>query len=239
MSLGRFLLPTLPLQTIALIATIAGIKSMFGKTQFLRIALPAVLTLLNIPPWCGQYLSSPAIREAFHFRWNKEGYISEMDHWKFMKSNTSRWQLQAKAIAMFTQPGESLIVGPIGNLGYFTQLHLYDCFGLASKLDRNVMKGRHLRSPGHDMRVPPEYFLDQEPTYFAAKMNHASRMGALYKRKRSYPRQYAPVAYRVPRSLAGNEDLFLVLFKRFPSRKDAYKQWEMYKSDYGATERKK
>jgi hypothetical protein len=73
------------------------------------------------------------------------------------------------ALAENARPGESIVVGAIGAIGYYSKLHVYDRFGLVSRDVAEWAVGGGdpgpLRSPGHDVKVSRDFFLDEHPTY--------------------------------------------------------------------------
>lgn len=232
MSLGRFLLPSLPLLMIGFCAFLGSLRSIFSKKSVLLIIIPVFVSILSVLPWFGIYATPQNLREQFHFRWNKGEYIDEMKHWEFMKYNTKRWAWQGKALGLFTRAGESIIVGPIGNIGYYSELTIYDMFGLTSVVDQRVIQKRRLRSPGHDVRIPPGYFLSKKPTYYTSALSLKTRMKSFYKRKHKYPRRYAPVVHRVPPDIIPGGEHYLILLRRFPSQEAVEARWKEYVEEW-------
>ena len=63
--------------------------------------------------------------------------------------------------------------GPIGAVGYFSRLHIYDMFGLVDReVARRPVTDAEMRNPwrppGHHKGVPKEFFLSREPTWLNA-----------------------------------------------------------------------
>ncbi|WKZ57141.1 MAG: hypothetical protein QY326_00335 [Bdellovibrionota bacterium] len=226
MSAGRFLVPTLPLQAIVLAAALDTFRKGGNIGRAVAWIVPPCLAAISALPWADIMVVPKSVRAAFHFRWDRSGYIDELAFWRFMQKNTRHWQLKAKAIGAVTERGESMVVGPIGNMGYFTELFLYDCYGLTTKLDPRLLKESPLRSPGHDLRVPPKYFLNRNPTYLEGRVTRASRLGELYERRGRYPERYGPVLRPAPRTLFPGGETFVVLIKRFDTPTEAAARWE-------------
>lgn len=234
MSMGRFLVPTLPLQMIVVFAVAAKLVNRPARWTLrgLPVAVALIVAAISILPLAGVYLVPQSVRAAYHFRWNRGGYIDEVSHWRFMQKNTRHWQMKAKAISFATRPGESMIVGPIGNMGYFTELFFYDCYGLTTKLDRSLFSQAALQSPGHDMKVPPRYFLDKQPTYFDARVTKRDKLPEILARRAKYPPQYAPVVTPLPASVLQRAGHFVVMLKRFDSPESAAEQWGLFQQQW-------
>ena len=133
-------------------------------------------------------------REACRFRWNfflvddELVSLGELGAWERSKANCELWARMGRALAAVARPGDSIVLGPIGAVGYFSELHLYDQGGL---IDRDVARrppSEVKRSPGHDRAVPIRWFAEEEPTFAFARLTHrrpgleraAERAFALY-----------------------------------------------------------
>ena len=66
----------------------------------------------------------------------------------------------------------SIVLGGIGLVAFNTNFIVYDIYGLVNKDLRNI-KVKNLRSPGHDKRVKPEFFLKYKP--YLIKLNFRNR----------------------------------------------------------------
>jgi hypothetical protein len=108
------------------------------------------------------------VRERFHFRWNQDELESEASMWRGMRDRADQWKDLGRALASNTAPGESIVLGNIGAVGYFTELEIFDLFGLVdpevARRDTPLVRA----SPGHDKRVGFEFFLPRRPTYLTA-----------------------------------------------------------------------
>jgi hypothetical protein len=92
-----------------------------------------------------------------------------------MRSNAARWELLGRALGRHTRPGESIVTDAIGAVGYFSELFVFDQYGLTDReaVHREILSGR--RSAGHDRLVEPEYFLPEQPTYLGAHLVFGAR----------------------------------------------------------------
>ena len=91
---------------------------------------------------------------------------------------------EALALKANFTPRDSIVTGVIGRIGYYSELHIYDRFGLVDR--RVAMQPRQLlRSPGHDKKAPLSLFFENEP---ALVHNSRSRSTiVLYSRIRGSP----------------------------------------------------
>lgn len=174
MSFARMLVPGLPglLLMLALpmqsepASGASGVPMLKAHWLFGAPLLP-VLVGLNALVLLNAFPIPDFLMRATHFRWNDRRPSTEAEVWHESSRRSGWWSQVGKALNAHTKPGETLIVGAIGALGYHSQLYLYDTLGL---VDEGVGLGPSdpaRRSPGHDKEVPPWHFLDRNPTYFA------------------------------------------------------------------------
>jgi hypothetical protein len=170
MAMARFLVPGLPF-----IAILSGwlLLDMYSGTSGRRIAVLAAAVLILVagilPAW-NVHPVPVSVRQRFHFRRNVHYYQSEYEQWLSQKNNAMDWEIIGRTLKEYAEPSESLVCGAIGAIGYYSELYIFDRAGL---VDPNV--GTRpiwlpLRSPGHDRRVPPEYFLDKAPSILFVKL---------------------------------------------------------------------
>ena len=165
MPMGRFLVPTLPF--LALLAAFAfenlarrgALRAVAGGSALIALGLAIGLDWLPLPqPWL----------QALHFRWNTAEARTEYVQWLGQKDQAERWARVGRALALYTRPGESIIRGPVGAVGYFTDLEVLDQNGLVTLEVARRDAGAQRVSPGHDKHVEPDFFLPRRPTYLAA-----------------------------------------------------------------------
>jgi arabinofuranosyltransferase len=164
MAMGRFLVPALPFAAVLLAATLAGWRprSQLGfAAAVVALNLLAVFDVLPVPRGWRQHL---------HFRWNLAEAKSEVQQWSFMKASAEVSVTLGRALALETQPGESIVRGTIGAPGYYTELVILDVYGLVSPEVAERTEPLRLASPGHDYGVSYTFFFDRRPTYLAAKL---------------------------------------------------------------------
>jgi hypothetical protein len=172
MAMGRILLPSVAFFCLLLSIRLARARSASAALVVLLVGLSA-LPAFNLHPVPRE------LRERLHFRWNTAHYLSEYEQWRQMKENAKTWTILGKALAHRCERGDSLVAAAVGALGYYSDLWIYDQFGLASPevVAHGSVPGR--RSAGHDFFVPPEFFLHRNPTFLAAALVHAADRFAL------------------------------------------------------------
>jgi hypothetical protein len=144
-----------------------------------------------------RHLVPRAVREALFFRWSAEEYLTEHEQWRLMKAQAERWSALGRALALHTEPGEALIHGTIGAVGYHSRLWIHDPFGLVNREAFKPGQGESpRRSPGHHRRVPLATFMRHDPEYLDAELVPADR------RREGWPRWLEPDAEFGPRAEA-------------------------------------
>jgi len=167
MPMGRFLVPAMPFLAV-LFALL--IRRMVRRTAVVSAcALTAVV--LSLLPAYNWHVVPHDWRRALRLR-GKPGLVaSEYDKWVKQRRFTEDFTALGRALSRHTKLGESLIAGSIGAVGYYTELFIYDTFGLA-----NVEVAHREIPPGsvgaiiHDKSVPRSYFLKYRPTYYSARI---------------------------------------------------------------------
>ncbi len=76
---------------------------------------------------------------------------------------------EALALKRISLPGDSLVFGGIGSMGYYSDLFIYDQYGLVTRevALRPQNDDEPLSTPGHDLRVESNFFIKQRPTYIS------------------------------------------------------------------------
>ncbi len=152
MPFGRFLFPVVPF--VALVFSLLWRASADGAERWASPvgALSAACLALSVAGSFDRHAVPRSLRQRVDFRWDRQ-WQSEVERWDEMRLNARRWRILGRAVALHTKPGESLVSGAIGALGYETELFLWDTYGLVTpevlELGRLVPRS----SPGHDIRV--------------------------------------------------------------------------------------
>jgi arabinofuranosyltransferase len=172
MPMGRMLVLMLPFVAVLLADSLARLCAM--GTGKLGSMLAVIITLFccgnSVAASFDKHLVPHAMRERFHFRWSSPVYFSEYSRWVSMKESTATWTKMGKALKRRTQPGESLIIGTIGAVGFFSDLHIYDTFGLVNRETPKAGVVRKRASAGHDRHISVKHFLPMKPTYVGAEL---------------------------------------------------------------------
>ncbi len=160
MPMGRFLFPAVPFVALLFASLwaperraprLAGVVTVFCVVTSLFACFD-----LNLAP--------DALRSRFHFRQDRK-WQSELAMRSAMNQRAMQWSEEGQLLARFTKPGETMIAGALGALSYYSELDFYDSYGLVTPSVIAAAKPLERSSPGHDVRVGPEFFLDRHPTY--------------------------------------------------------------------------
>jgi arabinofuranosyltransferase len=169
MAMGRLVVPTLPFFILVMAAT----GETLGKRHLvlMRVTTFVVLGLLGC---FGLLQVNPEWRQAMHFRWNQNLARTELEQWSFMKNEVKESSLLGRALSRYTAPGERLIRGNIGAVGYYSELVILDVNGLVITEVAEAENTVEFASPGHDRRVEASFFRDWQPDYQYATIMPAS-----------------------------------------------------------------
>lgn len=196
MAFGRLMVPS-----VALVAVGVGLAVDRWPRAWIVASLGVALGVL---PLADLHLVPRGVRVALDVRHNLGTYRSEAEQWAFMARNARRWGELGRALEQVAEPGDTLVVGAVGALGYHApDLVLLDRFGLVTPAVARAGGHGVAHSPGHDRAVPITHFLAQEPTFLDAELVRGpAGMRALRRTvKRRWrtlaPERYAPELHRV------------------------------------------
>jgi arabinofuranosyltransferase len=256
MAMGRFLVPALPCLALMVGVLLQGLwRRLPTKRHLVVTALAIGFVLVGLLPLWNIHFVPKAVRSAFHFRHNTEVFLSEMEQWTAMTRRSSTWKVLGKALAEYAQEGDSLVIGPLGHVGYYSNLYLYDCYGLVNR-EVAALSTREIaalyqlgssdpihprkRSPGHDKTVPTSFFLDKEPTYFSARLFKGDNLRDRITTHVGYFRQQPHYAKYVPDIMhteVGNltaESQISLVMRRLRAGESAKETWDAFYRDLGA-----
>jgi arabinofuranosyltransferase len=200
MAMGRLTMPMVPF----LVLLLAFGWRVYGSQRNGR-AVISVLTLFCIVTSLmanfDSFLTTESFRRRVHFRLSnmQNSHWTEVDMWKQMKGNAEEWTRIGKALKELTEPGESMVVGPVGAIGYYSDLFIYDQYGLISREVIEIEPPLVLGSPGHDRMVTYPFFLRHRPTYLMWPMIVDADVApntALVKHLRAYHRDWVEIEVR-------------------------------------------
>ncbi|MCL7452063.1 MAG: hypothetical protein M8467_03335 [Anaerolineae bacterium] len=254
MAMGRFLVPALPFLALMIGFLTNEIRSrpMSYRNRVLVGAVVCATIITGILSIWNLHIVPESVRSVFHFRRNAAVYRSETDQWLAMRRNSRRWADVGTALAEYAAPGDSLVEGAIGNIGYYSNLTIYDTNGLVSReVAELTVEDSHAlrvqdnppivanlarRSPGHDKSVPRAFFLDREPTYIYATLLDAPGLESqalshlTYFRERSEYSQYVPDMMVMQGTEPGQVSRILLVIRRLRPAQDPETAWSVFLS---------
>ncbi len=168
MPMGRFLVPSFALGALALALLLQRLSA---RSPWPAAALALLgIAVAGLPGW-NLHLLPQSLRAPLHFRWNIPSYITEHEVWREEVAFTDTLSETGRALKAHTQPGESIVLGAIGAVAWYSGLDVHDRYGLVSpEVARRDTTGERLRSPGHDKWVDIWWFLPQRPTILYANI---------------------------------------------------------------------
>lgn len=232
--MGRMLVPGLPFA-----ALLAGIGlDRLGRTAGDRAthAVGLLAVVVGLMPAADLHLVPASLREPLHFRLSDEEFLSEHGRWVNLVDNTEKFALRGMALAEHSHRGQSIVSRAIGAIGYYTDLHVYDQFGLIDPAvaSRPLRSGPLENSPGHDREVEAIWFADRDPDFLFAR--YVRGAGAAIAMDDSLKRWAVPATLRdlyVPdfwaHTVPGErEQGYLFVVRRVAEGEDPEAQWESF-----------
>ena len=168
MPMGRFILPAMPFVVLTFASALARIYAGGGRPAWRACTFAAISIALALSASLGWNAAPVALRERFHFRWNAPHAETEIAMWRGMRDRAEQWSELGRALALHTNASDSMVLGNIGAIGYYSELHIYDQFGLTSAEVGHRDAPLVRASPGHDKVVTAEFFFDRHPTFYNA-----------------------------------------------------------------------
>lgn len=170
MCFARFLVPAIPFAILGFGALLRALESVARPLAALVALAAGVLSALSA---FDVHVVPESTRLGYHFRHNQRlsGVAlstSEVQQWRNMDARARGWAETGRLLARYAPPEASLVYGAVGAIGYYSNLFIHDRNGLVTRSVAMRPPHEELRSPGHDKVVPPEFFLDQNPTYLDA-----------------------------------------------------------------------
>jgi hypothetical protein len=180
MLMGRFLVPGLAFQTLLLAWLLDRVRRWSSLATALATFAIVAVALLPMRKWI---LVPESLRVTYRFTLNgvvlkDPGFPSPVEELQRYRERAAYEKEVGKALAEYARPGDSIVAGAVGALGYYSNLHIYDRIGLVSREVAESVHGEARSggqgSPRHDPgfspvdekgQVPPGFFLDERPTY--------------------------------------------------------------------------
>ncbi|MFT7677245.1 MAG: arabinofuranosyltransferase [Planctomycetota bacterium] len=158
----RFLAPLLPFMALLIGLAVQRLGNLPGSGIAALAIVLGVLPIFDVNP------VPLGLRESLDFRSFSVGYKSEWQRLEVGNRNLRNFSRIGRGLAQVAQPGDSIIFGAIGAVGWYSGMHIYDRNGLVDHEVARRDSTETTRSAGHDKRVPRAYFLDRKPTYSQA-----------------------------------------------------------------------
>ncbi|MBI5864380.1 MAG: hypothetical protein HZB38_07720 [Planctomycetes bacterium] len=173
MPMGRFLLPAAPFWTLLMARLLASIPTRTAAINWTATTVAGVLLIAiqTAPAW-NMHLAPREWLERLRFRYNTPVFMTEYEAWRNQMENVAEWKELGRGLRDYCRQlvpppaTPSVVLGAIGAAGYESDLYVYDRHGLVTPevARRPLGPDEPLLSPGHDRRVPPEFFLKDKPT---------------------------------------------------------------------------
>ena len=163
MTMGRFLIPGLAFNAVLFGWMLSDLGRRPGpRRQVTTAAALAVITAGILPAW-DIHPVPESFREKFHFRLNFTEYHSEYEMWEFQKLNEKMRGITGRALKAYAEPADSVVLGAIGAIGYYSEAFVIDRCGLVTRKIGNMARPGTTGSPGHDRCVPWKSLIQEEP----------------------------------------------------------------------------
>jgi arabinofuranosyltransferase len=176
MTMGRFLVPGLPYAAILFGLFLYDLWKPAAARKVLVVGLVLLIVSLGLLPAWNIHLVPRSVRQAFRFMYSHPGFRSEYERWVSHSGTPVFGKEVGLALKDYAEPGDSLVVGAIGAIGYYSELFIYDRLGLVSHEVAQLPHTReYLRSPGHDIKVSRAFFLSKHPTFIIFDVASGSR----------------------------------------------------------------
>jgi hypothetical protein len=175
MTFGRFIVPALPFVCLMAGQQVHYLGTLVDRRALVMAAWMSLMVGLSLPAAFDVHVVPEAARARYRLARFDNRNTSQYKLWTVQKKNTENKVILGKALGRHTRPGESYVRAAIGAVGYYSELFIYDRFGLVTREvgTREVTdeeRGAVPRPPGHHKAVPEYFFFAQRPTYVAAAL---------------------------------------------------------------------
>jgi hypothetical protein len=261
MPMGRFLIPGLPFAALLMgpvfqagwsrgWASRAGVLAVTGAAIIVQI-LPVTTSLpLSLASdgeryelRGGMHLVPRTVRQKLHFRFRRPN--SDLNIWRNMKRRPARWAMMGQMMARGVEPDASVVRASVGAFGYYSNLFIYDKYGLVSRNPHYEMPeddgSKHTIAPGHDQFTPQWRFLPLAPTVLEHKhivdrdkMHRVKKTMKKWGLQRDRAVSYAPVLLVEPAGDPGAPPEVILLLHRVADAAEWGARWSAYDRDRDA-----
>lgn len=167
--MGRLLLAALPFGAVVAACALQALIDGPGREVAAGVAVVGIA--IGVLPAADVHVVPEGLRAPLHFRLSDREFLSEHARWANLVRNTEKFALRGRALAEHTRRGETIVARAVGALGYYSELVVYDQYGLtdADVASRPLGPGPLQKSPGHDREVDAIFFADRDPDYLFAR----------------------------------------------------------------------
>ena len=204
--MSRLLVASLPFQAVLFAWLLDDLAEWRREPRLAACVGGCVVAVGLLPAW-NVHLVPKDVRARFHFRGStSKEHRSEYEQWVRIKEGSENLIRRGRALKLHTRPGETIVTGAVGAVGYYSDLFVFDQNGLVTRevAERSV-SGEVLRQPGHDKHVPESFFLKYEPTIMATGIAAAEDLPERLRKWRaaSFGREYVGRIHPLPEGAEG------------------------------------
>jgi hypothetical protein len=258
MAMGRFLVPGLPFAALLLGSLLqAGWRRGWAVRSGVLVAasvaiLVQILPILTSLPMSlnpegaryeapgGIHLVSKKTRRKLQFRYHS--YASDFHLWRTMKRRPGEWRETGEMMLRAVGPDASVVRQSVGAFGYYSNLFIYDKFGLVSRSPPVASAEddglAHPIAPGHDRYAPLQSFTALAPTVLAhrhlkgvGKVRKVRKMTREWGLRPDKQSDYAPVLHIEPYSNPKRIPEVMLLSHRVDSEEEFRQRWATYQKN--------
>ncbi|MEN0067641.1 MAG: hypothetical protein AAGA48_36255 [Myxococcota bacterium] len=167
MPFGRLFVPSLAFTSLLL----GRLVSVVAAEVPLRRAMAQAFIALGALPIAGLHPIPDAWLKGLHFRHSDKEFMQEFERWANQRDNAIGFARRGRALKSIAKPGDSVVSGAVGAIGYVSGLEVLDQHGLVTKevAYRPGPTGPLRTSPGHDKHVPASYFVKYAPRFLFSR----------------------------------------------------------------------
>jgi len=137
------------------------------------------ISIALLPTW-GRSLVPGGVRSPLTMGFKLGFGQNELAQWEAERATAKQGARAGQVLLRYAQPGESLMSGAIGAVGYYSDLYIYDVCGLVNReIAHHAFPDLLAKPPGHDKCGVLYDFLDHRPTYLAGFFGPADHLAQL------------------------------------------------------------
>lgn len=231
MPMGRLLIHGLVVFNAILLGwLLQGLWDRRGRGPAMALTTAAVVIGLGLLPAFDKHVAPLSVRNKLHFRHNVTFYRSEYEQWFVMERNADKYRAIGKTLKTNTNHGDSIVMMPIGYIGYYSDLYIYDQNGLVTPEVARHPAGDELKSPGHDKQVDYTFFLKDRPTWILPRFLPVTPDKLLTLSKQTYEmpiaRIYVPAFFRLVEPFKTEAAEYVFVLRRIEEGEDELELWK-------------